>query len=147
MDSLFSVLIYVNVLDKGGGPLEALIYTGSLDLIRHKEIHESLARLPDKLEDIHTNDLTSRQFVYHEFIPYLATYGIPEFNCPPMQFFCSNDNPTSTTYRNIIEDGPFKALLRHRYISYAAISMDHQATAVEVQKLLELIKEYLEQFE
>jgi hypothetical protein len=56
-DSAISAGWLVNIIDRGGGPLDALLASGRLELIRERRIRERIARWPDRMEDLHTNDL------------------------------------------------------------------------------------------
>ena len=143
MDSLFSSLVFVNVLDKGGGPLEAIISTGRLELIRDQEIREKLSRWPDKLEDLHTNDITLRDLVWHEIIPYMAEFGIPEFNCGQEHIYCIRDEPISENYLKILNDNKFKALMRIRLIAFERFALDYKSKGDEAKEILKLIEDYL----
>ena len=144
MDSLFTSIIFVNVFDKGGGIIETIIYDGKLELIRDNAIRKKLSQWPDMLEDIHTNDLSIRDLVWREFIPYLAKFGIPEFSCESLQYYCYQDKPISDTYLSLLEDEQFKALLRHRLVGFQVYANDHEAKANEAKKTLDLINVYLD---
>lgn len=147
MDSLFSSIIFVNVFDKGGGIMETLINDGKLELIRDNTIRKKLSRWPDMLEDIHTNDLSIRDLVWREITPYLAKFGIPEFSCESLQFYCYQDKPISDTYLSLLENEQFKALLRIRHVAFQAIANDHEAKANEAKRTLNLINVYLKNVE
>jgi hypothetical protein len=147
MDSLFTSLIYVNVFDKGGGFLETLVNDGKFELIKDDLIRKQLSRWPDRLEDIHTNDLSVRDFVWHEIIPFLAEYGIPEFSCDNNQIYCFQDKPISDTYLDLLENNQFKSLLRHRNTGFKAIANDHETKANVAKTTLKLIKVYLKNVE
>ena len=144
MDSLFSSMIFVNVLDKGGGLIETLVNDGRLELIRDEKIRIKLMRWPDMLEDIHTNDLSVRDIVWREVSPYLAKFGIPEFSCESYQIYCYQNRPISDAYLNVLEDDQFKALLRLRHVGFQASVADHQSKAIEAQTTLNLIEDYLD---
>jgi len=143
MDSLFSSMPFVNVFDKGGSLMETLIIDGKLELIRDKSIRKNLMRWPDMLEDIHTNDLSIRDFVWREIIPYLANFGIPEFSCESLQFYCYQDKPISDTYLNLLENDQFKSLLRFRHTAFQFGASDFQTKANEAKIALNLIDDYL----
>ena len=147
MDSLFTSLIYVNVFDKGGGFLETLINDGKFELIRDESIRKQLSRWPDMLEDIHTNDLSVRGFVWHEMIPFLSEFGIPEFYCENSQIYCFKDEPISDAYLNLLDNKQFKALFRNRKTGFEAIANDHEQKANEAKKTLNLIETYLKNVE
>jgi len=143
MDSVFSSMLFVNVLDKGGGPLEAMISTGKLELIRDHNIREKLSKWPDMLEDIHTNDLSVRDLVWREIIPYLAEYGIPEFYCEKPEIYCTIDEPISNAYLNILKDNKFKALMNIRLTGFRTIALDYGSKAFQAREILNLINNYL----
>jgi len=147
MDSLFTSLIYVNVFDKGGGFLETLINDGRFELIKDDLIRQQLSRWPDRLEDIHTNDISIRGFVWHEIIPFLAEFGIPEFSCDNGQIYCFKDEPISYAYLKLLENKQFKSLMRQRKTGFTAIANDHQTKADEAKKTLKLIKTFLKNVE
>ena len=143
MDSLFSSMLFVNVFDKGGGRLETLILEGNLDLIRNNNIREKLSRWPDMLEDLHTNDLSLRNLVWGEIIPFLAQYGIPEFSCENGQVYCTQDKPISDTYLNLLKNDQFKSLMRIRNLGFTLIAKDHELKSTNAKRLLEQINAYL----
>lgn len=134
MDTLLNGMTMVHVFDKGGGFLETLIYSGKLELIRDNRIRKELSRWPDLLEDIHTNDLSYRDFVWHEIVPFLAEFGIPE---------APQDTLISDTYLDLLDNEQFLALLRLRYGMFRAASRDHQKKADTAKKTLNLINAYL----
>ena len=124
-DSLVSSMPYVNVLDRGGGTLDALLSSGRLELIQDRELRESLARWPDRLEDIHTNDLSVRGYVWGSVLPYMATRGVPDGLCADVGLFCVHDSGLPGSYRRILGDPTFRALLAHLEVAFGVISTDH----------------------
>ena len=147
MDSLFSSMMFVNVFDKGGGIIETLVNDGKLELIRDNSIRKNLSLWPDMLEDIHTNDLSIRDLVWREIIPYLSKFGIPEFSCDSFQLYCYQDKPISDTYLNLLENNKFKSLLRLRRLGFQGSVYDHEAKANEAKLTLKLINDYLKKSE
>ena len=143
MDSLFSSMLFVNVFDKGGGRLETVILEGNLELIRNNNIREKLSRWPDMLEDLHTNDLSLRNLVWGEIIPFLAQYGIPEFSCDNGQVYCTQDKSISDTYLNLLENDQFKSLIRIRHLGFTLIAKDHEIKSNNAKRLLALVDAYL----
>ena len=123
-DSLYSSMPYVNVIDRGGGSLDALLSSGRLELIRDRALRESLARWPDRMEDIHTNDLSVREYVWGSLLPYMATRGVPEGLCPEVPF-CVDDAVLPEPYRALLGDPTFRSLLTHLEAMFSIIGADH----------------------
>ena len=69
-DSALAFSVLINVLDQGG-PLEALLASGRLELIQNREIRARLGKWPDWLDDIHTNDLSRRDGAILNIVPNL----------------------------------------------------------------------------
>jgi hypothetical protein len=136
LDSAFIAATVVNVLDQGGA-LEALLSSGRLELIRDWEIRARLAKWPDWLEDIHTNDLSARDFAMREIAPFLAAHGWPEFHCPAN---CRPPGPLSVAERTLLNAPQLRALLitRRRWMRGSAV--DHEAADAEATALLEMIR-------
>jgi len=130
----------VNVLDQGG-ELDSLLASGRLERIRDRDIRVRLAKWPDWLEDIHTNDLSIREFAMREVAPFLAEYGFPRSVCPEEDLlFCSDPGPTPDSYLRLSADPEFRALLifRHRMMLISAI--DHENAFAEAGELLAMIR-------
>ena len=139
VDSAFYAATVVNVLDQGGA-LDALLSSGRLELIRDREIRERLAKWPDWLEDIHTNDLSARDFAIREIAPFLAAQGWPEFYCPPS---CRPPGPVPASYVSLLRDRELRALLINRRGWMLAGAGDHEAADAEATALLEMIRDQL----
>lgn len=143
LDSLFSSIIYVNVLDKGGGTLEALIASGRLEIIEDEEIRNSLARWPDRLEDIHTNDLSLREFIWHEVMPFLAGYGIPQEYCDEPDIYCVKEGPVPTSYLDAMADPQFKAYMIWKSLAHKLGSENFLIAAEAARELKVKIETHL----
>jgi hypothetical protein len=139
VDSAVSVATLVNVLDQGGA-LDALLSSGRLELIRDREIRARLAKWPDWLEDIHTNDLSARDFAMREIAPFLAAQGWPEFNCPPD---CRPPGPVPASYVALSGDRQLSALLITRRYWMLGSARDHEAADAEAADLLDMIRAQL----
>ena len=139
IDSAFSAATVVNVLDQGGA-LEALLSSGRLELIRDREIRARLAKWPDWLDDIHTNDLSARDFAMREIAPFLAAHGWPEYYCPPS---CRPPGPLPAPYLTLLRDLELRALLISRRRWMLGSARDHEAADGEATALLEMIRDQL----
>jgi hypothetical protein len=151
-DSLLLALTLVNVLDKGGGPLDALIASGRLELIQDHAIRARLARWPDRLEDIHTNDLSRRQFALTEIAPFLATHGLPDVFCDlrdlgtPVSLdalVCSGDAALPSAFVTVFGDPQFRALLITMRRLMALSAVGHEEASGEAVEVLHLIRAWL----
>jgi hypothetical protein len=142
-DSLISSMPYVNVLDRGGGSLEALLSSGRLELIRDRELRESLARWPDRLEDIHTNDLSVRGYVWGSVLPYMANRGVPDGVCSGAVPFCVHKEGLPESYHEMIADPSFRALLTHLGAAFAIIAADHRDARDTARALVRRIDDLL----
>lgn len=65
LESVFVYSMLANVLDQGGA-LDALLASGRLERISDRDIRVRLAKRPDWLEGIHTNDLSIRDFGFRK---------------------------------------------------------------------------------
>jgi hypothetical protein len=97
LESVFIHAMLANVLDQGGA-LDALLASGRLERISDRNIRVKLAKWPDWLEDIHTNDLSIRDFAFREVAPFLADHGIPRALCAEGTFLCVPDETVPTDY-------------------------------------------------
>jgi hypothetical protein len=125
-DSLLSSMPFVNVLDRGGGSLEALLSSGRLELIRDRDLRRSLARWPDRLEDIHTNDLSLRGYVWGSILPYMAAHGVPDGRCADVVPFCVHESGLPDSYRRILGDQTFRSLIGNILPGFNVVAADHR---------------------
>jgi hypothetical protein len=65
LESVFVYSMLANVLDQRGA-LDALLASGRLERISDRDIRVRLAKWPDWLEGIHTNDLSIRNFAFRK---------------------------------------------------------------------------------
>ena len=143
-DTLFALATIVNVLDRGGGPLDALLASGRLELIRDREIRTRLARWPDRMEDIHTNDLSFRDAVRQGIGPFLSARGIPDAACKNFQLYtCGETGPLPDSYVEVLEDPQFRAMLTSRRFMMTVAAVDHEAARDEADELLGMIRRQL----
>ena len=143
--SVESAIVYayfVNVLDQGGA-LDALLASGRLERISDRNIRVKLAKWPDWLEDIHTNDLSSREFSWGVIMPFLAKRGIPDKHCADDIYVCPDAGPVPEIYVNLAKDPEFRALiiLRRAMMSFAA--GDHENARTKADEMIALIEERL----
>lgn len=142
IESAFTYASLVNVLDQGGA-LDALLASGRLERISDRGIRARLVKWPDWLDDIHTNDLSSRSYVMSEIVPYLARYGFPQKVCPsPEHFFvCSESEPIPPTYLQLAEEPEFRSLLVMRRAWMLSAALDHESARDEADDILALLRE------
>lgn len=144
IESAFTYASLVNVLDQGGA-LDALLASGRLERISDRSIRIRLVKWPDWLEDIHTNDMSSRSYVLSEIVPYLAKYGFPNKACPTpeMFFICSESEPVPPEYWQLSEDPEFRSMLFMRRAIMLAAAIDHESARDEADDILVLLREHL----
>jgi hypothetical protein len=139
-DSALTHATVVNVLDQGG-TLDALMASGRLEMIRDREIRSRLAKWPDWLEDIHTNDLSFRDFAWRELAPTLAAWGWPAASCSFVLFYNECDQgPVPQSYVTLLRDPHVRALLITRRLMMVGSARDHESASLEASELLELIR-------
>ena len=143
-DSVLSAVWLVNIIDRGGGPLDALLASGRLELIRERRIRERVARWPDRMEDLHTNDLGTTDFVLHQILPSMADFGLPEVLCSGRVPFCVHDGPIPQSHSALLADRRFRALLTTRLVVLRIIGDDQKAASAAATELITLIDEYLD---
>lgn len=81
-----------------------------------------LAKWPDWLEDIHTNDLSVRDFAFREITPYLSNHGIPRVLFPEGEYACAPEETVPPDYIALADDPKLRAMLIFRRTpSYAQI--------------------------
>lgn len=124
-DSLLSSLPYVHVIDRGGGTRDALLSFGRLALIRDGGLREPLARWPDRMEDIHTNDLSIRDYVWRSVLPYMAADGVPDGRCTGIPY-CLHAEELPDPCRRVLSDATFRSLLPHFEAFFNGIAADHR---------------------
>ena len=122
------------------GPLDALLASGRLEKIGDTEIRNRLAKWPDWLEDIHTNDLSIRDFAWREIAPLLARHGIPDTVCPETNWLCSNSGPVPDHYLALAANEELRALLMMRRGMAWMTANDHFNARDQADEILELIR-------
>ena len=142
VENVFLYARLVNVLDQGGA-LEALLASGRLELIADREIRLRLAKWPDWLEDIHTNDLSVRTFAWGEIIPFLAKRGIPGDVCDAGVFVCPASIEIPPAFLALAEDPEFRALLITRRLTMEFAAGDHENASKEADVTLAMIRRRL----
>jgi hypothetical protein len=145
-EQVFIRSILVNVLDQGG-PLDALLASGRLEKIQDDAIRARLAKWPDWLEDIHTNDLSIRDFAWREIAPTLARHGIPDSICPQLEFYCREPEPAPDKYREMAADSQLRALLTMRRMLMGMNARDHADARDRADETLNLIRARLDQLQ
>lgn len=140
IEEMLGNLIAVNVLDQGGA-LDSLMASGRLERIRDHDIRFRLSKFPDYMEDIHTNDLSFREFALHEIAPFLVARGIPSRLCPETApFFCEASGPMPDSYVDLTNDAQFRALIVLRRSTMLMSAVDHEDAGVQAKALIELIR-------
>jgi hypothetical protein len=145
VESTFTYASLVNVLDQGGA-LDALFASGRLERISDRSIRVRLVKWPDWLEDIHTNDLSSRSYVMDEIVPFLAKHGFPQKICPEPELFliCSESGPIPPAYLQLAEEQEFRAMLIMRRAWMRSAVLDHEDARNEADKILLMLRSSLE---
>ncbi len=145
-EQVFIRSFLVNVLDQGG-PLDALLASGRLEKIQDDEIRARLAKWPDWLEDIHTNDLSIRDFAWREIGPALARHGIPDSICPQYEWTCRDPEPAPDRYRELATDQQLRALLITRRMMLGMSARDHVDARDRADETLGLIRSRLDKLQ
>ena len=143
----FAYALVVNVLDQGGA-LDALLTSGRLERISDRSIRARLTKWPDWLEDIHTNDLSSRDFVMRGIGPFIARYGFPHSVCAEPELFlvCSESGPVPPAYIQLAADSEFRSLLIMRRAWMLSAALDHESARDEANQILAMLRERLKEF-
>ena len=145
-EQVFIRSFLANVLDQGG-PLDALLASGRLEKIQDDSIRARLAKWPDWLEDIHTNDLSIRDFSWREIGPALAAHGIPDSICPQYEWTCREPEPAPDKYREMATDPYLRALMVSRRMMMGMNARDHMHARDRADETLELIRARLNQLQ
>ena len=141
---VFAYAFLINVLDQGGA-LDALLASGRLEKVGDRDIRARLAKWPDWLEDIHTNDLSFRDYGMREIIPFMTRQGIPRAVCPEGEWICPGPGPIPPIYLRLAEDPEFRAILTMRRITMWATAQDLESARSEADELLVMIRARLDE--
>ena len=141
---VFAYAYLINVLDQGGA-LDALLASGRLERISDRDLRARLAKWPDWLEDIHTNDLSFRDYGMQQIIPFMTKYGIPLSVCPEGEWVCPAPGPVPPVYYQLAEDPEFRAILSMRRITMWATAQDQENARSEADEMLAMIRARLEE--
>ena len=141
---VFAYAYLVNVLDQGGA-LDALLASGRLERISDRDLRARLAKWPDWLEDIHTNDLSFRDYGMQQIIPFMTRHGIPLAVCPEGEWVCPAPGPVPPVYYQLAEDPEFRAILSMRRITMWATAQDQENARSEADEMLAMIRARLEE--
>lgn len=111
IESTFTYAVAANVLDQGG-EIEAVLASGRLEKISDTEIRSRLIKWPDWLEDIHTNDLSTRNFAAQQISPFLFSRGFPRTVCSEEYVLvCSGPEEAPSSLVRLAEDAEFRGML------------------------------------
>ena len=141
---VFAYGYLINVLDQGGA-LDALLASGRLEKIADRDIRNRLAKWPDWLEDIHTNDLSFRDYGLREITPFMTKHGIPMTVCPEGEWVCPEPGPIPPIYLELAEDPEFRAILTMRRITMWATAQDLESARSQADELLVMIRKRLDE--
>ncbi len=139
IEEALTLSFLANVLDQGG-PLDALLASGRLEMISDEEIRRRLAKWPDWLEDIHTNDLSIRGVAFHEIAPLLARNGYPDFVCSGQDFLCAPGGDAPEEWLALAAIPELRSLLSYRHMFARMSASDHENARQEAIELLELLR-------
>ena len=142
IEQLFVYAFLVNVLDQGGA-LDALLASGRLEKFAARDIRVRLAKWPDWLEDMHTNDLSFRDYAFREILPFLTRHGIPKAVCPVGEYWCSQPGPIPPVYLELASDPEWRAMLMIRRYTMWATARDQENALSESDELLAMIEKRL----
>ncbi len=150
LDAIERTFVYAsvaNVLDQGG-EIEAVLASGRLEKISDKEIRKRLIKWPDWLDDIHTNDLSARNYALQEIVPFLSRHGFPEKVCP-IEYFavCSGPEEPPASFVRLAENAQFRAMLMNRRMWMRSIARDHDDAREQAEEILGLIRARLAEME
>ncbi len=144
VERAFVYAYLVNILDQGGA-LDALLASGRLEKVAARDIRARLAKWPDWLEDMHTNDLSFRDYAFREIIPFLTRHGIPKVVCPVGEFWCPQLGPISPVYLELSSDPEWRAILNVRRLSMFVTARDQENAISESDELLAMIRTRLDE--
>jgi len=139
VEQLFVFAYYVNVLDQGGA-LDALLASGRLEKVAARDIRARLAKWPDWLEDMHTNDLSFRDYAFREILPFLTGHGIPKAVCADGEIWCSQSGSISPIYLELANDPEWRAMLIIRRGTMLISAVDQESAISESDQLLAMIR-------
>jgi len=145
VERVFAFAWIINVLDQGGA-LDALLASGRLERISDRDIRARLAKWPDWLEDIHTNDLSFRDYGIREILPFMTRHGIPRAVCPVEEYSCWEPGPVPPVYLQLADDPEFRAMLTVRRVTMWVAAQDHENARSEADEILAMIRVRLEEF-
>ena len=99
-----------------------------------------MAKWPDWLEDMHTNDLSIRDYAIREIIPFMTRHGIPNVVCPTGEYWCLHPGPIQPVYLELASDPEWRAMLIMRRITMWAIARNQENAISESDELLAMIR-------
>ncbi|TFG65899.1 MAG: hypothetical protein E4H28_03190 [Gemmatimonadales bacterium] len=75
MDTLFLGLTWMHTWDPGSGASDALIASGSLELIENIGLRNNLSKWQSRVDEVRDNELVAREMNLKTIMPYLAERG------------------------------------------------------------------------
>jgi hypothetical protein len=136
--------------DPGRGILESTIESGRLELIQNEELREMLSNWSHMADEISDGEVTMRNFISREIIPYMSSKGLGTFSgnikysLHQEPFYDTElDENDFKYFLDLLDDKHFLGLATWRY-QWLEYSKGEYYDGVELsQKILELIRSEL----
>lgn len=145
IDPSFAALIVPPTTDLGNGVLDALISAGRMELIMNRELRARLAAWRGVFEEVHDDEVMSREFVFERIIPHLARHGIamsgPMSTWPGLEW----SSPRSPGDDPAVLEGLLNDPAFHTLLDLRSGFMMH--TTGEYEQALQAVDEILAQIE
>jgi len=106
LDTIFAKTLYVKHYNPRTGALSSTISSGRINLVRNSELRNRLAGWDAVISDLVLDEQTRRDFVFHEFLPALAGFGIGGN--------ASNGRPSRSDYEEALGSKELLAYLREQ---------------------------------
>jgi len=106
LDTIFAKTLYVKHYNPRTGALSSTISSGRINLVRNSELRNRLAGWDAIISDLVLDEQTRRDFVFHEFLPALAGFGIGGN--------ASNGRPSRSDYEEALGSKELLAYIREQ---------------------------------
>jgi len=106
LDTIFAKTLYVKHYIPRTGALSSTISSARITLVRNSELRNRLAGWDAKISDLVLDEQTRRDFVFHEFLPALAGFGIGGN--------ASNGRPSRSDYEEALGSKELLAYIREQ---------------------------------
>ena len=121
MDTLTLALTWMHTWDPASGAHDALIASGSLELIENIDLRNNLMKWQSRVDEVRDNELIARELNLNTIMPYFTERGFPfgrasvifgeAWPAPVM-----SDAEADRVYRTLLADPVFAGHAARRYI-------------------------------